>query len=92
MELFIQNVCIRLCKLNNNGVINPETVCAAADSPPFPLVPKGHTSIEKSNVKLLCSDRMKVDFSMFTTMAKMAHFFISVTILNSEFRILNSEF
>ena len=47
MHLFIQNVCIRLCKLNNNGVIHPETVCAAANSPSFPLVLKGNTSLEK---------------------------------------------
>ena len=51
MKLFIQRVCGRLCNLNNNGVFHTETICAAAECPSFPLVPKGYTS---NNVKLLC--------------------------------------
>ena len=55
MQLFIQKVCARLCNLNNHGVIHTETICAAAELPSFPIVPKGYTSIEKNNVKLLFS-------------------------------------
>ena len=53
MQLFIQRVYARDCNLNNNGVIHPETICAAAECPIFPLLRKGYTSIEKNNVKLL---------------------------------------
>ena len=31
MQLFIQMVCARDCDLNSNGVIHPETICAAAE-------------------------------------------------------------
>ena len=34
--------------LNNNGVIHPETSCASAKWPSFPLLRKGYTSIEQS--------------------------------------------
>ena len=36
------------CNLNSNGVIHPETICAAAECPTFPLLRKGYTSIEKN--------------------------------------------
>ena len=53
MQLFIQMVHVyaRDCNLNNNGVIHPETICAAADRPSFPLLRRG----KHINVKLLCS-------------------------------------
>ena len=44
MRLFIQRVCARLCNLNNNGVIHPETICAAAECLFFALVAIGYTS------------------------------------------------
>ena len=47
MQLFILRVCARLCNLNNNGEIHPETICAAAECPSFALVPKGYTRIEQ---------------------------------------------
>ena len=53
MQLFIQKVYAQDCNLNNNSVIHPETICAAAECPTFPLLRKGYTSIEKNNVKLL---------------------------------------
>ena len=31
MQLFIQMVYARDCYLNNNGVIHPETICAAEE-------------------------------------------------------------
>ena len=31
MQLFIQMVYARDCNLNNNSVIQPETICAAAE-------------------------------------------------------------
>ena len=31
MQFFIQMVYARDCNLNNNGVIQPETICAAAE-------------------------------------------------------------
>ena len=40
----------------------------------------------------VCRCSPKIMFYMISTMAQMAHFFISVTFHNSEFRILNSEF
>ena len=46
MQLLIQMVYARDCYLNNNGVIHPETICAAAEWPSFPLLRKGYTSIE----------------------------------------------
>ena len=46
MQLFIQRVYARDCNLNNNGVFHPETICAAAECPTFPLLRKGYTSIE----------------------------------------------
>ena len=54
MQLFIQRVYAQDFNLNNNGVIHPETICAAAECPTFPLLRKGYTSIEKINVKLRC--------------------------------------
>ena len=48
MQLFIQRVYAQDCNLNNNGVIHPETICAAAECPTFPLLLKGYTSIEKN--------------------------------------------
>ena len=42
MQLLIQRVYAHDCNLNNNGVIHPETICAAAECP------KGYTSIEKN--------------------------------------------
>ena len=46
MQLLIQMVYARDCYLNNNGVIHPETICADAEWPSFPLLRKGYTSIE----------------------------------------------
>ena len=46
MQLFIQRVFAQDCNLNNNGGIHPETICAAAECPTFPLLRKGYTSIE----------------------------------------------
>ena len=48
MQLFIQRVYARECNLNDNGEIHPETICAAAECPTFPLLRKGCTSIEKN--------------------------------------------
>ena len=45
---FIQRVYARDCYLNNNGVIHPETICAAAECPTFPLLRKWYTSVEKN--------------------------------------------
>ena len=40
MQLFIQRVYARDCSLNNNGVIHPEPICAAAERLSFPLLRK----------------------------------------------------
>ena len=45
MQLFIQRVYARDCNLNNNGVIHPETICAAAECPTFPLLCKGYIQV-----------------------------------------------
>ena len=64
MQSFIQRVYAQDCNLNNNGVIPPETICAAAECPTFPLLRKGLPSLyygkriqvwKKINVKLLCT-------------------------------------
>ena len=47
LQLFIQRVCTRLCNLNNNSVIHPETICAAIELLSFPFVPKAYIGIEK---------------------------------------------
>ena len=47
MQLFIQRVCTRICNLNNNSVIHPETICAVTELLSFPFVPKEYTGIEK---------------------------------------------
>ena len=31
MQLFIQMLCTWICNLNKNGVIHPETMCAATE-------------------------------------------------------------
>ena len=53
MQLFIQRVGVRLCYLNNNGVIYPETICAQRSYRPSLLFQKGIQVQKKSNVKLL---------------------------------------
>ena len=55
MQLFIQRVYARDCILNNNGVIHPETICAAAECPTFPLLRKWYTSIEKRSTSSSCA-------------------------------------
>ena len=45
MQSFIQRVYAQDCNLNNNGVIPPETICAAAECPTFPLLRKGLPSL-----------------------------------------------
>ena len=56
MHLFIQRVFAQDCNLNDNGVIHPETICAAAECPAFPLRTLYYVKgIQvKNNVKLLC--------------------------------------
>ena len=54
--MFIQRVCTQLCNLNKkNGVIHPETICAAAELPSFPFVNKKvYIALKKNNVKPPC--------------------------------------
>ena len=49
-----QRVYAQDCNLNNNGVIHPETICAAAERPTFHLLRKGYTSIEKKSTSSSC--------------------------------------
>ena len=46
MNITQKMVYARDCNLNNNGVIHPETICAAADNRPSLLLRRGYTSIE----------------------------------------------
>ena len=59
MQLFIQMVYARDCNLNNNSVIQPETICAAAEWPSLPLLRKGYISIEnyQRQAPVPCSNR-----------------------------------
>ena len=55
MQLFIQMVYARDCNLNNNSVIRPETICAAAEWPSIPLLRRGYTSKEKLSTSSSCA-------------------------------------
>ena len=60
MQLFIQRAYARDCNVNINGVIHPETICAAAECPTFPLQRKEYTSIEKNQRQAPVSLRLRL--------------------------------